>query len=60
MNGPAVIVFKLVASVPKPHHPAIALNLSLVGFEPYIIDSEARTVVISRPNDNARIDLGYI
>ena len=33
---------------------------SLVGFKSYVIDSEPRAIVISRPDDNTRIDLGDI
>ena len=38
----------------------ISFDLSLIGFESYVIDSESRAVVISRPNDDTRIDLGDI
>ena len=38
----------------------ISPDPSLVGFKSYVIDSESCAVVISRPNDDTRIDLGDI
>ena len=38
----------------------ISPDPSLFGFKSYVIDSESCAVVISRPNDDTRIDLGDI